>query len=175
LTGNTLNLISLLGIVLLTGVVTKNAILIVDFTNNLRQEQGYERKKALVEAGQLRLRAVLMTTLVLVFALLPLLLGTGAGAESRAPLAAVVIGGSISSTLLTLILVPVVYNFFDWGGGLTARTFSTILGTGAPLKDEEEKEKETPERGREPIPPRPAPQPGSAISLNPPSPGPDVA
>jgi HAE1 family hydrophobic/amphiphilic exporter-1 len=179
LTGNTLNMLSMLGIVLLTGVVTKNAILIVDFTNNLRQEQGYARKKALVEAGRLRLRAVLMTTLTLVFALLPLLLGTGAGSEIRAPLAAVVIGGTISSTLLTLILVPVVYNFFDWGSGLTARTFSTLLGTRAPMKDqaeEEEKEKEPekePDRGREPTPPRPAPQPGSAISLNPQTPNPD--
>jgi HAE1 family hydrophobic/amphiphilic exporter-1 len=178
LTGNTLNMLSMLGIVLLTGVVTKNAILIVDFTNNLRQEQGYARKKALVEAGRLRLRAVLMTTLTLVFALLPLLLGTGAGSEIRAPLAAVVIGGTISSTLLTLILVPVVYNFFDWGSGLTSRTFSTILGTRSPMKDqEEEREKEKgqekPERGREPAPPRPAPQPGSAISLNPQTPNPD--
>ncbi len=176
LTGYTLNLISMLGIVLLTGVVTKNAILIVDFTNNLRQEEGYSRKEALVQAGQLRLRAVLMTTFTLVFALIPLLLGTGAGAETRAPLAAVVIGGSISSTLLTLILVPVVYNFFDWGGGITARTFSTILGTRAPIKDQDkEEEQEKPERGREPTPPRPAPQPGSAISLNPPKPDPDAA
>jgi HAE1 family hydrophobic/amphiphilic exporter-1 len=181
LTGNTLNMLSMLGIVLLTGVVTKNAILIVDFTNNLRQEEGYSRKKALVEAGRLRLRAVLMTTLTLVFALLPLLLGTGAGAESRAPMAAVVIGGSISSTLLTLILVPVVYNFFDWGSGLTARTFGAILGTGAPMEDEdeeqEEQKQEKPDRGREPTPPRPAPQPGSAISLNPQrsNPDPDAA
>lgn len=170
LTGNTLNLISLLGIVLLTGVVTKNAILIVDFTNNLRAERGYERKAALIEAGQRRLRAVLMTTLTLVFALLPLLLGTGAGAETRAPLAAVVIGGSISSTLLTLILVPVVYNFFDWGGGLVSRAISAILGTGRP---DEAEEKPAPEQ---PAPPRPAPQPGSAIALNPaPEPGPDAA
>ncbi len=180
LTGYTLNLISLLGIVLLTGVVTKNAILIVDFTNNLRQEEGYSRKDALVQAGRLRLRAVLMTTLTLVFALLPLLLGTGAGSETRAPLAAVVIGGTVSSTLLTLILVPVIYNFFDWGGGLAARTFSTILGTGAPMKEQEEvqekekgQEKEKPDRGREPTPPRPAPQPGSAISLNPQAANPD--
>jgi len=135
LTGNSLNLISLLGIILLTGVVTKNAILIVDFTNNLRTEQGYERKAALIEAGQRRLRAVLMTTLTLVFALLPLLLGTGAGAETRAPLAAVVIGGTVSSTLLTLVLVPVVYNFFDWGGGFTTRLVRNIIGA-EPAADE---------------------------------------
>jgi HAE1 family hydrophobic/amphiphilic exporter-1 len=178
LTGNTLNIISLLGVILLIGVVTKNAILIVDFTNSLRENEGYERKEALIQAGRLRLRAVLMTTLALVMALFPLLLGAGAGSEGRAPLAAVVIGGNISSTLLTLILVPVVYNFFDWGSGLLGRIGNTIMGTGpveeearreeeAPETEEEkEREKETPKQSK---PSRPSPQPGSAISLNPPS------
>jgi HAE1 family hydrophobic/amphiphilic exporter-1 len=113
LTGNTLNVLALLGVIMLAGIVTKNAILIVDFTNVLRREQGYERKEALATAGRLRLRPILMTTAAIVGSLLPVLLGTGAGAEIRAPLAAVVIGGNISSTLLTLILVPVIYNFFD--------------------------------------------------------------
>ena len=173
LTGNTLNMLSLLGIVLLTGVVTKNAILVVDFTNLLREEQGLARKEALVQAGRLRLRAVLMTTLTLVFALLPLLLGAGAGAEFRAPLAAVVIGGSISSTLLTLILVPVVYNFFDWGGGLTARAFRAIFGMSEP--DEEPPLVVDDDKQPKPVSPTPspAPQPGSAISFNPPAPKPD--
>lgn len=129
LTGNTLNMISILGIILLAGVVTKNAILLVDFTNILRQEQGYSRKTALVEAGRLRLRPILMTTAAIVFALLPLLFGQGAGSEVRAPLAAAVVGGNISSTLLTLILVPVVYNFLDWGGGLVSATLRHIFGT----------------------------------------------
>jgi HAE1 family hydrophobic/amphiphilic exporter-1 len=168
LTGNTLNLISLLGIVLLTGVVTKNAILIVDFTNQLREE-GQPIKAALVEAGQLRLRAVLMTTLTLVFALLPLLLGTGAGAETRAPLAAVVIGGTISSTLLTLVLVPVVYNFLDWGGGLFSQAINAIFGT---KRRDEKSAEQAPETGPAPAP-RPAPQAGSAISFNPTGPKPD--
>jgi HAE1 family hydrophobic/amphiphilic exporter-1 len=173
LTGNTLNLISLLGIVLLTGVVTKNAILIVDFTNNLRKEQGYERKEALIAAGRLRLRAVLMTTLTLVFALLPLLIGAGAGSENRQPLAAVVIGGTISSTLLTLILVPVVYNFLDWGGGMVNRFFSALFGTG---EAEEEVSTVKPKPEPKPAPPaRPAPQPGSAMSINPPKADPDAA
>jgi HAE1 family hydrophobic/amphiphilic exporter-1 len=164
ITHNTLNMISMLGVVLLTGIVTKNAILVVDFTNLLRREQGYECKAALVQAGKMRLRAVLMTSLVLVFALIPLLFGAGAGAEIRAPLAAVVIGGSISSTLLTLILVPVVYNFFDWGGGLAARAFRAIFGLAEP-----EEEAPAEEKAPEPFPPspRPAPQPGSAISLKP--------
>ena len=131
LTGNTLNLISLLGIILLVGVVTKNAVLLVDFTNMLRGE-GYPRKDALIEAGRLRLRPILMTTSALVFALLPLLLATSAGSETRTPLAAVVIGGNISSTLLTLILVPVVYNFFDWGGGLVSTTLRHIWGQRKP-------------------------------------------
>jgi HAE1 family hydrophobic/amphiphilic exporter-1 len=176
LTGNTLNIISLMGIILLIGVVTKNAILIVDFTNNLRENEGYARKEALVQAGRLRLRAVLMTTLALVLALLPLLLGAGAGSEGRAPLAAVVIGGNISSTLLTLILVPVVYNFFDWGSGLFSRVLRAIIGLPEPSKEtprrdeepSEEEQKESPKR--KPTPPAlPAPQAGSAISLNPPS------
>jgi hypothetical protein len=103
--------------------------------------------------------------------LMPLLLGAGAGSEIRAPLAAVVIGGSISSTLLTLILVPVVYNFFDWGGGLVSRVFRMIFGMGEP--------------GDEPplivdkklAPPSfpPQPQTGSPISTNPPEPKPDAA
>jgi HAE1 family hydrophobic/amphiphilic exporter-1 len=121
LTGNTLNIFALLGVIMLAGIVTKNAILIVDFTNVLRREQGYARKEALATAGRLRLRPILMTTFAIVGSLLPVLLGKGAGAEIRAPLAAVVIGGNISSTLLTLILVPVIYNFFDAVSGLVKR------------------------------------------------------
>ena len=170
LTDNTLNLISLLGIVLLTGVVTKNAILIVDFTNQLREREGLARKEALARAGRLRLRAVLMTTLTLVFALLPLLLGAGAGSENRAPLAAVVIGGSLSSTVLTLVLVPVVYNFFDWSGGLASRVFRYVTGAPEPSEErsieedvpEEEspKEEEATQKPKPSSPSQPAPQPG---------------
>lgn len=135
LTGNTLNVMSLLGIIMLAGIVVKNAILLVDFTNILRRERGFERKAALVEAGRLRLRPILMTTFAIIFSLLPLLLGQGAGAELRAPLAAVVIGGNISSTLLTLILVPVMYNFLDWGGGLVGQTLRSFFNI---EQDEEE-------------------------------------
>jgi HAE1 family hydrophobic/amphiphilic exporter-1 len=154
LTNNALSLFSLLGMILLMGIVTKNAILIVDFTNQLR-ERGQPIKKALVEAGRIRLRPVLMTTGALVFALLPVALGTGAGAESRAPIAAAVIGGNITSTLLTLILVPVVYNFFDWGSGFVKRIVGFILGTGS----------DEPAIAQ----PLPAPQSGAAVSLNPPA------
>ena len=164
LTGNTLNMMSMLGIILLTGIVTKNAVLLVDFTNELRREKGYRRKEALAEAGRLRLRPILMTTGALVFAMLPILLGKGAGAESRAPLAAVVIGGNITSTMLTLILVPVVYNFLDGGSGLVTRLVRRLLGS-----EEPQEEGDTPKPTH---PPRPAPQPGAAASLGSPAPQP---
>jgi HAE1 family hydrophobic/amphiphilic exporter-1 len=170
LTGNTLNLISLLGIILLAGIVTKNAILLVDFTNTLREEQAMNRKEALVEAGRLRLRAILMTTLTLVLALLPLLLGAAAGAELRRPMAAVVIGGMSSSTLLTLFLVPVVYNFFDWGSGLVSKLIGSAwsgqedaaVEGSLPEPQEIPKDKSTPEEDPKPQqrPQQPMPQPG---------------
>ncbi|GAB4545643.1 MAG: efflux RND transporter permease subunit [Anaerolineae bacterium] len=168
LTGHTLNLLSMLGIILLAGIVTKNAILLVDFTNELRRKEGYTRKEALAEAGRLRLRPILMTTAAIVFALLPILLGRGAGAETRAPLAAVIIGGNITSTALTLILVPVVYNFFDGGSNLATRWLRRLFGS-EPTPEEGEK-------GKTPAP-RPAPQPGPAASLSSSAaqPDPDVA
>ena len=112
LTGNTLNVFSILGIIMLMGLVTKNAILLVDFTDVLRK-RGYARNEALVEAGRLRLRPILMTTSTVVMAMIPFLLTSEPGAESRAPLAAAVIGGLISSTLLTLVLVPTAYTYLD--------------------------------------------------------------
>ncbi len=126
--GLTLNIFSLLGIILLMGIVTKNAILLVDFTNELRAKHGYNRKKALIESGRLRLRPILMTTFAIVGAMTPILLSTGAGAEVRSPLAAVLIGGSLTSTLLTLILVPVVYNFFDSAGSKLGNFFRKLFG-----------------------------------------------
>jgi HAE1 family hydrophobic/amphiphilic exporter-1 len=166
--GKTLNMVSILGIILLVGVVTKNAILLVDFTNVLRRERGYSRKAALVEAGRLRLRPIFMTTAAIVFALLPLLFGVSAGSELRAPLAAAVIGGNISSTLLTLILVPVVYNFFDGGSSLVASILRRVLGTG--------KKEEVAEPAPAPVPPKPAPapQPGAAAATGRPAPQPDA-
>ncbi|MEM7346773.1 MAG: efflux RND transporter permease subunit [Chloroflexota bacterium] len=167
LTDNTLNLISLLGVVLLTGVVTKNAIIIVDFTNTLREREGYSTKEALVNAGRLRLRAVLMTTLTLVFALFPLLLGAGAGSENRAPLAAVVMGGVVSSTMLTLILVPVVYNFFDWISNLFARIFRFLIGADDDYSDPDPEKTDAepaPDKSPSVAPSQPVTQPGAAIS-----------
>jgi HAE1 family hydrophobic/amphiphilic exporter-1 len=157
LTGYTLNLISLLGIILLAGIVTKNAILLVDFTNELRRKEGYSRKEALIQAGRLRLRPILMTTAALTFALLPILLATSAGSETRAPLAAVVMGGNITSTLLTLILVPVVYNFFDGGSSLVSSVLRRLLGS--------ETDQDEADEDRAPAPkPAPQPQPGVAVT-----------
>jgi hydrophobic/amphiphilic exporter-1 (mainly G- bacteria), HAE1 family len=111
-TGDSLNIMSMIGLITLMGLVTKNAILLVDFTNQARA-QGLERNAALIRAGSTRLRPIVMTTLAMIFGMLPLAFAIGAGAEMRAPMARAVIGGLITSTLLTLIVVPVVYTYLD--------------------------------------------------------------
>jgi hydrophobic/amphiphilic exporter-1 (mainly G- bacteria), HAE1 family len=112
LTGYTLSMFSMIGILILMGLVTKNGILLVDFTNQLR-EQGMDRRQALLTAGPMRLRPILMTTLTMVVGLMPLALALGEGSEMRAGMGIVIIGGLISSLLLTLVLVPVMYTFLD--------------------------------------------------------------
>jgi len=114
LTGNSLNIFSMIGMVLLIGLVAKNSILLVDLTNQLR-EKGTDIDDALRRACPIRLRPVLMTSLTVILALLPAALGLGAGAETNGPLAVAVIGGMISSTLLTLIVVPAVYSLATHG------------------------------------------------------------
>jgi multidrug efflux pump subunit AcrB len=111
-TGDTLNIMSMIGLIMLMGLVTKNAILLVDFTNQAKAA-GMSRNEALIKAGSTRLRPIVMTTLAMIFGMLPLALAIGAGAEMRAPMARAVIGGLITSTLLTLIVVPVVYSHLD--------------------------------------------------------------
>jgi multidrug efflux pump subunit AcrB len=111
-TGDTLNIMSMIGLIMLMGLVTKNAILLVDFANQTRRE-GVARDEALIKAGSTRLRPIVMTTLAMIFGMLPLALAIGAGAEMRAPMARAVIGGLITSTLLTLVVVPVVYTYLD--------------------------------------------------------------
>ncbi|MDH4068954.1 MAG: efflux RND transporter permease subunit [Ignavibacteria bacterium] len=106
--GETLNIYSQIGLIMLIGLVTKNSILIVEFSNQLR-EQGEEIGKAVISASVIRLRPILMTSLATIFGVLPIALGLGAGAESRRPLGLAVVGGMLFSTFLTLILVPVVY------------------------------------------------------------------
>jgi hydrophobic/amphiphilic exporter-1 (mainly G- bacteria), HAE1 family len=112
LTGDTINIMSLIGLIMLMGLVTKNAILLIDYTKVLRG-RGLERREALITAGRTRLRPILMTTTAMIFGMLPLFFALGEGAEFRAPMARAVVGGLITSTLLTLIVVPVVYTILD--------------------------------------------------------------
>ncbi|MEW5891631.1 MAG: efflux RND transporter permease subunit [Pseudomonadota bacterium] len=112
LTGHTLNIYSMIGLVLLIGLVAKNSILLVDLTNQRRAE-GMGIDAALLEACPIRLRPVLMTSFTVILALLPAALGLGAGAETNGPLAVAVIGGMLSSTLLTLVVVPAVYSLVE--------------------------------------------------------------
>lgn len=118
--GSSINIMTLVGIVMLMGLVTKNAILLVDFIKQ-RRKAGMNRREAILEAGPIRLRPILMTTFATVFGMLPLALGIGPGAELRAPMARAVIGGMLSSTLLTLVVVPVVYTLVDDFVGLFSR------------------------------------------------------
>ena len=112
LTGDTINIMSLIGLIMLMGLVTKNAILLVDYTKVLRGT-GLDRRTALVTAGRTRLRPIMMTTAAMIFGMLPLFFALGEGAEMRAPMARAVVGGLLTSTLLTLIVVPVVYTVLD--------------------------------------------------------------
>lgn len=112
LTGERISIFSLIGVILLMGLVTKNAILLVDYTITLRQ-RGMNRNEALLKAGPIRLRPILMTTTAMVFGMLPTAFKIGEGAETRAPMAIAVIGGLITSTLLTLVVIPVVYTIVD--------------------------------------------------------------
>lgn len=109
LTGTSLNMQSIMGLVMLIGIVVNNAIVLVDYINLMRREHEMEILPAVVEAGRLRLRPILMTTLTTILGLFPLALGWGAGAEIQASLARVVIGGLLASTLITLVLIPIVY------------------------------------------------------------------
>jgi len=112
MTGDTLNIMSLIGVMLLMGIVAKNAILLIDFAKWAR-EKGMSRREALIEAGRIRLRPIIMTTLALIAGMLPVAIGHGEGADFRAPLGRAVIGGVITSTLLTLIVIPTIYEILD--------------------------------------------------------------
>jgi hydrophobic/amphiphilic exporter-1 (mainly G- bacteria), HAE1 family len=114
---SSMSMFSIIGFVLLMGLVTKNAILLVDFANQMR-EHGHDgqpmgRHEALLEAAKVRLRPILMTTLAMVFGMVPLAFGIAEGSEQRAPMGQAVIGGTITSSILTLVVVPVVYTYLD--------------------------------------------------------------
>ncbi len=128
LTGQTLNLMGYIGIIMLAGIVVNNAIVLVDYINYLRRDEGEEMFDAIVRAGCRRLRPILMTTLTTVLALLPLAMGFGEGAEIRAPMAIAVIGGLLSSTILTLLIIPVVYSLFEDAVQIIYKLFS-LFGT----------------------------------------------
>ena len=120
-TGTTLNIFSIIGFIMLMGLVTKNAILLVDFANRSRRA-GASLADALLTAGQVRLRPILMTTAAMIGGMLPLALGLGDGGEQQAPMGRAIIGGVVTSTLLTLVVVPVIYTYLDaWSERRLAR------------------------------------------------------
>jgi len=112
LTQSDFGMISLIGFVFLLGLTTKNAILIVDCINQLRKD-GFERTEAILKAGPIRLRPILMTTAATILGMAPIALGLGAGSELRSPMAVAIAGGLVTSTLLSLLVVPVVYTLLD--------------------------------------------------------------
>jgi HAE1 family hydrophobic/amphiphilic exporter-1 len=117
-TGSTLNLMSMIGVILLMGIVAKNAILLIDFAK-WAEERGKSRRDALIEAGRVRLRPILMTTFALIAGMIPVAIGAGEGADFRAPLGRAVIGGVVTSTVLTLLVIPTFYEIMtDWRDAL---------------------------------------------------------
>jgi HAE1 family hydrophobic/amphiphilic exporter-1 len=109
MTNTTFNMQGFLGVIILVGIVVNNAIILVDYMNQLRREHGYKLREAVVEGGARRLRPILMTTTTTLLGLTPMALGIGEGSELQAPLARVIIGGLATSTLITLIVIPVIY------------------------------------------------------------------
>lgn len=126
LTGSDFSITAMIGIIMLMGLVTKNAILLIDFARQQR-EAGVSRAEALVQAGNTRLRPILMTTLAMIFGMIPTALATGIGSEMRSPMAYAIIGGLITSTILTLVVVPVIYTVLDDLKGLFKRNPVTIV------------------------------------------------
>ena len=122
-THDSINIMSLIGVILLFGIVAKNAILLIDFAKWGR-ERGMDRREALIEAGRIRLRPILMTTFALIAGMIPVAIGRGEGADFRAPLGRAVIGGVITSTLLTLVVIPTVYEILDdWREWVQSKVF----------------------------------------------------
>lgn len=125
LAGMTRNIISIIGFIMLVGLVTKNALLLIDFINTLRA-RGMTRAEAILTAGPTRLRPILMTTIAMILGMLPIALKIGRAAEQRAPLGVAVIGGLILSTILTLVIIPVIYTLFDDLSGALVRVWEHL-------------------------------------------------
>jgi hydrophobic/amphiphilic exporter-1 (mainly G- bacteria), HAE1 family len=122
-TRDTLNIMSMIGVILLMGIVAKNAILLIDFAKWGR-ERGMDRREALIEAGRIRLRPIMMTTIAIIAGMIPVALGQGEGADFRAPLGRAVIGGVITSTILTLVVIPTMYEILDeWKEWIMLKVF----------------------------------------------------
>jgi HAE1 family hydrophobic/amphiphilic exporter-1 len=115
LTNTTFNVQSYIGCIMLGGIVVNNAILLVDYINLLRRRDGLPLEEAIEEAGRRRIRPILMTATTTILALVPLAIGLGEGGEAQAPMARAVIGGLLSSTIITLVFVPTVYSIFEKG------------------------------------------------------------
>ena len=125
LTGSTLNLMSLIGVIMLMGLVAKNAILLLDAARSL-EEQGIEREEALMTAGRKRLRPIIMTTFALIAGMLPVAIGVGAGGEFYRPMAVAIIGGTITSTILTLLVIPSFYDSIELSREVWGRLFQAL-------------------------------------------------
>jgi multidrug efflux pump len=121
LSGNDLGMIAIIGIILLIGIVKKNAIMMIDFALDAERNRGVDPETAIYEAALLRFRPILMTTLAALFGAVPLMLATGSGAELRQPLGLVMVGGLLVSQILTLFTTPVIYLYFDRLGRRWAR------------------------------------------------------
>lgn len=131
ITGDTLNIMSLIGVILLMGIVAKNAILLIDFAKWSKEQRGLSTRDALIEAGRIRLRPILMTTLALIAGMVPVALGVGEGADFRSPLGRAVIGGVITSTFLTLLVIPTFYEILDeWRTALSRQFGRTPVSAG---------------------------------------------
>jgi HAE1 family hydrophobic/amphiphilic exporter-1 len=150
LAGMTRNIISIIGFIMLVGLVTKNALLLIDYINTLRA-RGATRTEAILTAGPTRLRPILMTTIAMILGMAPIALKIGRAAEQRAPLGVAVIGGLIMSTILTLVIIPVVYTLFDDLSG-------ALVGAWKYLRAPKPVRRRVPERERAPQP-QPEPQP----------------
>jgi HAE1 family hydrophobic/amphiphilic exporter-1 len=125
ITGMTINIMSLIGVILLMGIVAKNAILLIDFAKWAREERGVPLRESLIQAGAIRLRPILMTTFALIAGMIPVAMGSGEGAQFRAPLGVAVIGGVITSTFLTLLVIPTGYEILDEWRSAFMRAFGS--------------------------------------------------